>query len=187
MVEDPTEVQDSSDDDDALDKAYAALPVAKKKEEGKREYTDATVWIGILADTLDYVRALEMLGRIRSFINNVSSVKVNIAFRESMAQPLVTQALYPPAEFGDYLREFIDNVSVALSLPIAGRRTDMQGTMGPYFQWKGDLYALTARHSLFLSNDGNTEYIYHRESNLFIRDSNHLLTMFFFSSFFAQA
>ena len=53
-----TEVQDSSDDDDALDKAYAALLVAKKKEEGKREYTDATVWIGILADTLDYVRAL---------------------------------------------------------------------------------------------------------------------------------
>lgn len=164
VVEDPTEVQDNSDDDEALDKAYAALPVAKKKEEGKREYTDATVWIGILADTLDYARALEMLGRIRSFINNVSSVKVNIAFRESMAQPLVTQALYPPAEFGDYLCEFIDNVSVALSLPIAGRRTDMQGTMGPYFQWKGDLYALTARHNLFLSNDGNTEYIYHPSS-----------------------
>ena len=74
-------MQDNSDDDEALDKAYAALPVAKKKEEGKREYTDATVWIGILADTLGYVRALEMLGRIRSFINNVSSVKVNIAFR----------------------------------------------------------------------------------------------------------
>ncbi|KZS98994.1 hypothetical protein SISNIDRAFT_461923 [Sistotremastrum niveocremeum HHB9708] len=174
VVEDPTEVQDNSDDDEALDEAYAALPVAKKKEEGKREYTDATVWIGILADTLDYARALEILGRIRSFISNVSSVKVNIAFRESMAQPLVTQALYPPAEFGDYLREFIDNVSVALSLPIAGRRTDMQGTMGPYFQWNDDLYALTARHNLFLSNDGNTEYIYHRELNLFIRDSNHL-------------
>ncbi|KAI0029086.1 hypothetical protein K488DRAFT_57174, partial [Vararia minispora EC-137] len=148
------------------EEAFAVLPVAKKKEEGKREYTDATVWIGILADTLDYARALEMLGMIRSFIDKVSSVKVNIAFRESMAQPLVTQALYPPAEFGDYLREFIDNVSVALSLPIAGRRTDMQGTMGPYFQWNGDLYALTARHNLFVSNDGNREYVYHSESNL---------------------
>ncbi|KAI0085547.1 hypothetical protein BDY19DRAFT_996676 [Irpex rosettiformis] len=163
-VEDPTAVNDNSDDDEALEKAFAALPAAKKKEEGKREYTDATVWIGILADTLDYARALEMLGRIRSFINNVSSVKVNIAFRESMAQPLVTQALYPPAEFGDYLREFIDNVSVALSLPISGRRTYMQGTMGPYFQWNGDLYALTARHNLFVSNDGNREYVYHTSS-----------------------
>ena len=171
-------MQDSSDDDDALDKAYAALPVAKKKEEGKREYTDATVWIGILPDTLDYLRALEMLRRIRSFINNVSSlnVNVNIAFRESMAQPLLAQALYPPAEFGDYLRELIDNVSVALSLPIASRRTDMQSTMGPYFQWNGDLYALTARHNLFLYNDGNTEYIYHPRESYFcsFETRNHL-------------
>ena len=189
-MEDPTAVNDNSDDDEALDKAYAALPVAKKQEEGKREYTNATVWIGILADTLDYTRAIEMLTKIRSFINKVSTVNVNVAFRESMAQPLVTQALYPPAEFGDYLREFIDNVSVALSLPIAGRRTDMQGTMGPYFQWNGDLYALTARHNLFLSNDGNTEYVYHRESNLFIRDLNHLdgfADDVLFSSFCTQA
>ena len=70
-------------------------------------------------------------------------------------------ALFSPIEDGDSLKDLIDNVSVALSLPIAGRKTTMQGTLGPYFHVGDKLYAITVRHNVFVLNGDNDEYHYH--------------------------
>ena len=161
-------VEEQDDDDEDVDAAYGSITPVKKVEDGKRVYTDATVWIGVLPDSLSGAHAFDLTTRIRLFLNGVTTTRVDIAFRESIAQLLVGQPLYRPLETGDYLKQFIDNVSVALSIPIAGRRTTMQGTLGPYFHHNNRLYAITARHNLFLANDGNAEYRYHRESTLFL-------------------
>ena len=70
-------------------------------------------------------------------------------------------ALFRPVEDGDPLKDVIDNVSVPLSLPIAGRKTTMQGTLGPYFRVGNKLYAITVRHNVFLLNGDNESYNYH--------------------------
>lgn len=162
--------ESDGDGDEDVDTAYASIPPAKKVEDGKRIYTNATVWVAVLPDSLSGARAFELTTRIRQFLNGVTTTRVDIAFRESIAQPLAGQPLYRPLETGDYLKQFIDNVSVALSIPIAGRRTAMQGTLGPYFHHNNRLYAITARHNLFLANHGNAEYRYHRESTLFLQE-----------------
>ncbi|KAG8690111.1 hypothetical protein FRC11_013734 [Ceratobasidium sp. 423] len=112
---------------------------------------------GVNVSSVDF-----LMGEIRAFLDSLEVKNVDIAFRESIAQSLVASGpeLYAPVESGDPLQDFIDNVSVALSLPISGRKTTMQGTMGPYFQKDGKLYAITARHNLFLANDGNPPYKY---------------------------
>lgn len=53
-----------------------------------------------------------------------------------------------------------DNLSTQLSLPIAGLKTKMQGTLGFYFRIGEDLYAVTARHVLFNLNESKYEYHY---------------------------
>ncbi|KAH7882272.1 hypothetical protein F5I97DRAFT_1816898, partial [Phlebopus sp. FC_14] len=70
-------------------------------------------------------------------------------------------ALFPPVDEGDALEGFIGNVSVPLGLPIAGRKTTMQGTLGPYFHVGNKLYAITVRHNVFLLDGHNDEYKYH--------------------------
>ena len=167
---DVEEQDEESDDIEDVDAAYAAIqPIMEEVDYGKRVYTDPTVWIGVLPDTLSGARAFELTTRIRLFLDGVTTTRVDIAFRESIVQPLAGPPLYRSLESGDYLERSIDNVSVALSIPIAGRRTPMQGTLGPYFRHNNRLYAITARHNLFLANDGNAEYRYRRASTSFLR------------------
>ncbi|PPR01519.1 hypothetical protein CVT24_001889 [Panaeolus cyanescens] len=149
-----------------IDAAFAALTAGKPAkplaEDGKRVYSNPTIWIGVLPETLNGARAFELTAHIRAHLDGLNlTERVDIAFRESVARYLGTgPALYPPAATNDPLQAFIDNVSVVHSLPISGRKTTMQGTLGPFFQYGGELYALTCRHNLFTSDDGNTEYWY---------------------------
>ncbi|KAH9847129.1 hypothetical protein C2E23DRAFT_527386 [Lenzites betulinus] len=155
------------EEEEDIDAAFAALTVGKPTkppvEDGKRIYSNATIWIGVLPETLNGARAFDLTTHIRAHLDGLNlTERVDIAFRESVARSYLGTgpALYPPAETNDPLQAFIDNVSVVHSLPVSGRKTTMQGTLGPFFQHDGKLYALTCRHNLFMSDDGNAEYRY---------------------------
>ncbi len=85
---------------------------------------------------------------------------VEVAFRESEVKFSAGSELFAPVSDEDHLKDAIDNLSTALSLPIAGLKTKMQGTLGFYFRVGDDLYAVTARHILFKDDDPNVEYNY---------------------------
>ena len=166
--------EEGQEEEEDIDAVFAALTVGKPAkppaEDGKRVYSNATIWIGALPETLNGARAFELTTHIRAHLDSLNlTERVDIAFRESVARSYLGTgpALYPPAETNDPLQAFIDNVSVVHSLTISGRKTTMQGTLGPFFQYGGELYALTCRHNLFMSDDGNAEYRYNSTSSYF--------------------
>ena len=59
----------------------------------------------------------------------------------------------------DLLKDVIDNLSTPLSLPIAGWKTTMQGTLYCYFRVGNNIYGVTAHHNVFPRN-GDNEYNY---------------------------
>lgn len=167
-----TRADEGQEEEEDIDAAFAALttgkPAKQPVEDGTRVYSNATIWIGALPDTLTGTRAWELTKQIRAHLDGLNlTSRVDIAFRESVARSSMGTgpALYAPAETNDPLQNFIDNVSVAHSLTISGRKTTMQGTLGPYFHHNGNLYALTCRHNLFMADDGNAKYEYHRTSS----------------------
>ncbi|KAL1747329.1 hypothetical protein HDZ31DRAFT_61386 [Schizophyllum fasciatum] len=158
---------DEAQEEEDVDAVFAALTVGKPAkppaEDGERVYSNATIWIGALPETLTGARAFELTTQLRAYLDDLHlTERVDIAFRESVARSYLGNgpALYSPAETNDPLQAFIDNVSVVHSLTISGRKTTMQGTLGPFFQHGGKLYALTCRHNLFMPDDGNAEYRY---------------------------
>ncbi|KAF7791170.1 hypothetical protein EIP86_002181 [Pleurotus ostreatoroseus] len=158
---------DEGQEEEDVDAVFAALTVGKPAkppaEDGERVYSNATIWIGALPETLNGARAFELTTQLRAYLDGLHlTERVDIAFRESVARSYLGNgpALYSPAETNDPLQAFIDNVSVVHSLTISGRKTTMQGTLGPFFQHGGELYALTCRHNLFMPDDGNAEYRY---------------------------
>ena len=156
------EIED--DEDDENDKVnYEDFARIETVEDGDRHYTNPTIWIAVLPDTLTGSVAHDSSLDIRAYLNSLPIQNVDIAYRESTYKPSPAHgpALFSPAEDGDSLKDVIDNVSVALSLPIAGRKTTMQGTLGPYFHVGNKLYAITVRHNVFLLNGDNDEYRYH--------------------------
>ena len=160
------EEDDDDDDDDAKeeeDVTYDDIPPIQTVEDGERHYTNPTIWIGVLPETLIGAVAHESSKDIRAFLNSLQVQNVDIAYRESVYKTLPGHgpALFRPVEDGDPLKDVIDNVSVPLSLPIAGRKTTMQGTLGPYFRVGDKLYAITVRHNVFLPNGDNELYRYH--------------------------
>ncbi|KAI0674684.1 hypothetical protein C8Q78DRAFT_1076290 [Trametes maxima] len=153
--EDGEDTRADEEQQEDIDAVFAALTVGKPgkppAEDAKRVYSNATIWIGALPETLNGARAFELTAHIRAHLDSLNlTERVDIAFRDSL----------PPAETNDPLQAFIDNISVVHSLPISGRKTRMQGTLGPFLQHNGGLYALTCRHNLFMSDDGNAEYRY---------------------------
>ncbi|EIN09192.1 hypothetical protein PUNSTDRAFT_67532, partial [Punctularia strigosozonata HHB-11173 SS5] len=163
------EIDEDDEDDDAKEEEelnYDDIPRIQTVEDGDRHYTNPTIWIAVLPDTLTgsvaHVSSLD----IRAYFNSLGTQNVDIAFRESTYKLSLAHgpALFPPAEDGDSLKDVIDNVSVALSLPIAGRKTTMQGTLGPYFHVGNKLYAITVRHNLFVLSGDNDEYRYHESA-----------------------
>lgn len=73
-----------------------------------------------------------------------------MAYRESVAQHLTGPELLAPVNDLHPLKDVIDWVTTALSLPRAGLKTlHMQGTLSFYFRVGDDLYGVTARHVLF--------------------------------------
>jgi hypothetical protein len=159
------EIEDDDDDDDAKEEEvlnYDDIPPIQTVEYGDRHFTNPTIWIGVLPDTLSGGVAHDSSKDIRALLDSLQIQDIDIAYRESIYKPLLGHgpALSPTVENRDSLKDVIDNVSVALSLPIAGRKTTMQGTLGPYFHVGDKLYAITVRHNVFLNGD-NEEYHYH--------------------------
>ncbi|THH28675.1 hypothetical protein EUX98_g5521 [Antrodiella citrinella] len=158
-VDDDSKDDSSQDDDSSLN--YEDFPAIKPVEDGTRYITPATVWIGVLPDTLDAELAHESALQILEIFKPHNIVDVDVAFRESVAQlSHGGPALFGPVGDLDALKDLIDNVSTPLSLPIAGLKTIMQGTLGFYFRVGNDLYAVTARHVLFKDNENNNQYRY---------------------------
>ena len=165
--EEDQEIQEEEDnqDDDEEDTqnhnlAYEDIPTIKPVEEGKRHTTNPTVWVGVLPDTLTSAVAQESAAGILALLEELGIAGVDVAYRESVAKFLGGPGLLAPVSDLNPLKDFIDNLSTPLSLPIAGRRTTMQGTLGFYFRAGGHLYAATARHNLFPLDGDNEEYQY---------------------------
>ncbi|KAH7882679.1 hypothetical protein F5I97DRAFT_1816563 [Phlebopus sp. FC_14] len=152
---------ESSSEDDK--KSIHFEDFATIKPVDNRYITPPTVWIGVLPDTLSadlaYETAQEILGLLKQF--HITS-EVDVAFRESVARRShgPGPALYPPAFDLDPLKEFIDNISTPLSLPVCGFKTDMQGTLSFLFRVGNELFGVTDRHVLFADEEGNDEYKY---------------------------
>jgi hypothetical protein len=160
------EEEDDDDDDDAKEEdavTYEDIPPIQPIEDRERHYTDPTIWIGVLPETLTGAVAHESSQDIRAFLDSLQVQNVDIAYRESVYKTLHGHGptLFCPVEDGDPLKDIINNISVPLSLPIAGRKTTMQGTLGPYFRVGDKLYAITVRHNVFLPNGDNELYRYH--------------------------
>lgn len=157
--------EDEQEDDieEEQDLSYDDIPRIQPVEYGDRYYTNPTIWIGVLPDTLTGAVAHDSSKDILAFLDSLHVQNVDIAYRESLYKPLSGHgsALLPPVEDMHSLKDVIDNVSVALSIPISGRKMTMQGTLGPYFRVGDQLYAITARHNVFVHNGANDEYHYH--------------------------
>ncbi|KAH7881699.1 hypothetical protein F5I97DRAFT_1291768 [Phlebopus sp. FC_14] len=141
---------------------YDKIAPIQPVEDGDRHYTNPTIWIGVLPDTLTGSAAYDAAKDIRAYLNELPVQNIDIAFREAKFKFLTGHgpALYRASEDGDALQPVIDNLSVPLSLYIAGKKTTMQGTLGPYFHANNKLYAITVRHNLFTLDDDNAEYRY---------------------------
>ncbi|KAG8981790.1 hypothetical protein FRB90_006987, partial [Tulasnella sp. 427] len=131
---------DAKGDEEEADLDYEKIPSIKPVEDGIRYYTKPTIWIGFLTNTLTGAVAHESAKEILAVLQQHNISNVDIAYQL------------------DSLKGVIDNLSTALSIPISGRKTRMQGTLGPYFNIGNKLCAITARHNLFLHNE---EYNYH--------------------------
>ncbi|KAG9078854.1 hypothetical protein FRC06_008135 [Ceratobasidium sp. 370] len=158
IVEEEDDNDDDAKEEEKVD--YDDIQPIKPVEDGVRHYTNPTIWVGVLPETLTGALAHESANDIRAYLAELQVENIDIAYRESISKALLGHgpALFPPVEDCDALKDVIDNVSVPLSLPIAGRKTKMQGTLGPYFRVGNKLYAITARHNLFLLNGDNAEF-----------------------------
>lgn len=152
---------DSDSDSEILTEEYDNIPRIYPVEYGDRYWSAPTIWIGVVPDTLVRSLACHASKDILALLISLDIHNIDIAFREAVSRPLSRdQSLLPPAEDGDPIQNVIDNVSVALSIPIAGLTTNMQGTLGPYFHFGDKLFAITVRHNLFVLNEDNSEYRY---------------------------
>jgi len=101
---------------------------------GKTVTSRATIWIGVLPDSTAADVASNSSDVILQLLKTHDIYDVDVAYRESMAQPLTGPVLYPPVDDLHPLRDVIDWVTTALSLPIAGLKSlHIQGTLGFYF------------------------------------------------------
>jgi hypothetical protein len=120
-----------------------------------------TIWVGVLPDGTTGDAAFESSQDILQLLEQHDIHNIDVAYRESVAQPLTGPELLAPVNDLHPLKDVIDWVTTALSLPITGLKTlHMQGTLGFYFQVGDDLYGVTARHVLFPADQGNSSYTY---------------------------
>ncbi|KAG8816370.1 hypothetical protein FRC19_000408 [Serendipita sp. 401] len=128
---------------------------------GKTVTSRVTIWIGVRPDSTNGDAAFNSAANIIELLKRHGIDDIDIAYRESEAQPLSGPILYAPVNDLHPLKTVIDWVTTPLSLPIAGLKTrHMQGTLGFYFKVGDDLYGVTARHVLFPDTEGNEAYRY---------------------------
>lgn len=131
-----------------------------KEDGGRKPVTSrVTIWIGVLPDTTTGETAFDSSQGILELLKQYNVDDLDVAYRESVVQPLAGSELFAPVDNDHYLKDVMDWVTTSLSLPIAGLKTlHMQGTLGFYFRVGGDLYGVTARHVLFPIEEGNILY-----------------------------
>ena len=167
MIEDDENSAEDDNDGDEEELTFNDIPLIQPVEDGQRYYSNPTIWVGVLPNTITASSAFDATKGIRAFLDGLNVTNVDIAYRETIPKSLFGPTLYAPVDVFDHLRDFIDPVSVALGVPIAGLQTTMQGTMGPYFHVDKTLYAITARHILFHVEADNDEYTFHRAFAMF--------------------
>lgn len=151
--------KDVNNDDDALPHQLS--------ENGSDRYTNPTIWIGVLPETLSGALAHEVSQDILAYLDSLQVEHVDVACRESVCKTLHGRrgpALHRPTGFDclvdDPLDGIIDSVSAPVGLPIAACRATIEGTLGPYFRVDDKLYAITARHNVFPLDWDNEDYSY---------------------------
>ena len=128
---------------------------------GETVTSRVTIWVGVLPDSTTGDAAFESSQDILQLLEQHDIHDIDVAYRESMAQPLTGPELLAPVNDLHPLKDVIGWVTTTLSLPIAGLKTlRMQGTLGFYFGVGDDLYGVTARHVLFPADHGNSSYTY---------------------------
>ncbi|KAG6829475.1 hypothetical protein H0H93_014455, partial [Arthromyces matolae] len=113
------------------------------------------VWIGVSPDTLSGEDAFNSANSLLELLKTHDITDVDVEFRESTYKRLAGPELYKPGA----PVKFTDRVSTSLGLPISGlMSSDLQGTMGFYFNEGDDLYGVTARHVLFPAGTYNDDF-----------------------------
>ncbi|GBE86227.1 hypothetical protein SCP_0901060 [Sparassis crispa] len=113
----------------------------EQNSDGGRETVTScvTIWVGVLPDSTTGDTAFKSSKDILQLLKQHSIHDIDVAYRESVAQPFTGPEL----------------------LPIAGLETlHMQGTLGFYFRVGDDLYGVMACHMLFPADQGNSSYTY---------------------------
>ncbi|KAI0041415.1 hypothetical protein FA95DRAFT_1501512 [Auriscalpium vulgare] len=124
-----------------------------------------TIWVGVLPDSTTSEAAFESSQDILQLLNQHDIRDVDVAYRESVAQPRTGPALLAPVNNYHLLKDVLDRVTTTLGLPIAGLKTPRtEGTLGFYFGVGEDLYGVTARHVLFPEDLGNTQFRLHHSA-----------------------
>jgi hypothetical protein len=158
------EEDDEEDEDEDIaqqDLSYDDIPFIKPLEDRRRHTTNPTIWVAVSPDTLTGAVAHESAIEILELLKELGIAGgVDVAYRESVAKFLHGPDLFAPVTDLNPLRAVVDNLSTPLSLPISGLKTSMVGTLGCYFRVGNDLYAITARHNIFLFKGDNEEYNY---------------------------
>ncbi|KAG9078136.1 hypothetical protein FS749_009900, partial [Ceratobasidium sp. UAMH 11750] len=151
---------DDDGEQDDLEAEFDRMPLVKAVEEGERYTTPPTIWVGVLPNTLSGTTANDLATEILGIVSQYNLTSVEVAFCESEAQLLSGSTLFTPVDDDDDHKEVIDNLSTALPLSIAGKKTSMQGTLTCFFRVGKELYAITARHNLFNNGKDDEEYTY---------------------------
>ncbi|KAJ3836427.1 hypothetical protein F5878DRAFT_718411 [Lentinula raphanica] len=132
-----------------------------ERTSGEIVTSSVTIWIGVLPDSTNGDAAFNSAQDIINLLKQHDINDIDVAFRESVVQPLTQPILYAPVDDLHPLKKVIDWLTTPLSLPIAGMKTrDIQGALGLYFKVGDDLYGVTARHVLFPDTEGNELYRY---------------------------
>ena len=158
--EDGEDVESEEDEEDDANLNYDDITPTTPVVYGTVYTTPATIWVGVMPNTLTGEVAHHSANDILELLKEHGITDVEVAYRESEAKFSAGPELFPPVYDLDPLKDVIDNLSTALSLPIAGLKTEMQGTLGFYFRVGDELYAVTARHVLFNDSEPNNEYNY---------------------------
>ncbi|KAJ3769869.1 hypothetical protein FB446DRAFT_810223 [Lentinula raphanica] len=128
---------------------------------GETATSSVTIWIGVLPDSTNGDAAFNSAQDIINLLKQHDINDIDVAFRESVVQPLTQPIFYAPVHNFHPLKSVLDWLTTPLSLPIAGMNTrDMQGALGFYFKVGDDLYGVTARHVLFPDTESNELYRY---------------------------
>jgi hypothetical protein len=120
------------------------------------------LWIGVLPDSLIGEDAFNSANGLLELLKNYSITDVDIEYRESVYKRSVGSLLVKSVPDLNSTMDVVDPLTPTLGLPISRSIMPLfQRTTGFYLAEGGDsedILAVTARHVLFPSNEGNTHH-----------------------------